>query len=358
MFTGAITDAPLPYTEPAEEWTPSGDYSLYYGYNALETAENGKAMQYAYDKICCAVNASETHISFNDRRFSLDAETFGQAYLVYCYDHPEHFWLDQSSYSKTSASDGTLREIVFTYLFEGAELETAKNAMQDAIDALMEDLPTDDTGAFDAYTLELYVHDRIVESVSYEDESEISHTAYGALINKKAVCEGYAKAFQLIMQSYGMPCYMVVGEGREDTHGWDLVKIGDDWCYVDPTWDDTDGDYIPHAFFNMTTEMMLRLRTPYESPFELPLCNNEELYYYRRSEETLHAPFDVNLLSEKLRNGNGSMTMAVDSDEAVEELVQFINDHFIEIAEGAGYQNTFSASYHLVDREIHLTIET
>ena len=302
----------LPNTdEPVEEWTPKGDYSLYFGWNALSTVENGRAMQYAYDRICCAVNDCEKEVSFEDRRFRLDRATFSKAFLVYCYDHPEHFWLEQSTYSTTCASDGELHEVIFTYLFEGKELENAKNAMKDAVNALMENYRKND-GGDDAYALELYVHDAIAKRITYDESSDQSHTAYGALVEGKAVCEGYAKAFELIMQSYGFPCYMVVGEGREDTHGWNLIKIGEDWYYVDPTWDDTDSDYTSHAFFNMTTEMMLLHRQPYEAPFELPECNSEELYYYRRSEKTLSSPFDQDELSALIKEGSGSMTVMVE----------------------------------------------
>ena len=320
-----------------KEWTPTHDYSRFFGWNALETAENGKAMQYAYDQIYSAVSEGRKNISFNSRIFPLSRQVFGDAYLIYCYDHPEHFWLDQSSYSTTVTSRDILKSVTFTYLFEGKELEAAKSAMQEKVRSFLQSIPSEDL-----YETELSIHDRIAGEVTY-GESLYAHTAYGALVEGKAVCEGYAKAFQLLMQSCGAPCYMVVGEGREDTHGWDLVQIGDSWCYVDPTWDDTDSDYVSHAFFNMTTERMLEHRKPYDAPFALPICDDDGLYFYNRSQRTLSAPFDRAELAEILKRGEGSLTVMIDKEEDVEVFTD--------------YPSVSTASFHLIGNEVHLSIE-
>ncbi len=67
---------------------------------------------------------------------------------------------------------------------------------------------------------------------------DVSFTAKGALEKGVAVCDGYAKAFKLIMDHYGIPCKRVVGTGNGQSHAWNLVQIGSKWYHVDTTWND------------------------------------------------------------------------------------------------------------------------
>ena len=74
--------------------------------------------------------------------------------------------------------------------------------------------------------------------VNKKKPSELSFTAYGALIRKKAVCEGYAKAFTLLARRAGIPCVYVTGTTYGIPHAWNIVKVGGKYRYIDTTWDD------------------------------------------------------------------------------------------------------------------------
>ena len=71
----------------------------------------------------------------------------------------------------------------------------------------------------------------------------ISYTAQGALEKGIAVCDGYTRAFMKIIEHYGIPVKRVVGYGRDESHSWNLVKIGTRWYYVDVTWNDPVSDW-------------------------------------------------------------------------------------------------------------------
>ena len=64
-----------------------------------------------------------------------------------------------------------------------------------------------------------------------------SHTAYGAMVGKLAVCEGYAKSYMYIMQSLGIDCATVTGR-MNTPHMWNYIKIDGKWYHVDVTSDD------------------------------------------------------------------------------------------------------------------------
>lgn len=69
-----------------------------------------------------------------------------------------------------------------------------------------------------------------------------SYTAQGALEKGVAVCEGYSYAFMEIMDMYGISCkkvngYVKNGSGQQ-SHAWNLVRVGGKWYHVDSTLND------------------------------------------------------------------------------------------------------------------------
>ncbi len=68
------------------------------------------------------------------------------------------------------------------------------------------------------FRLEKYLHDSVVKSVAYDYDSlqkndcYNAHSIVGAFLDKKAVCEGIAKAFKLLCNEYSMKCIVVLGK--------------------------------------------------------------------------------------------------------------------------------------------------
>lgn len=67
-----------------------------------------------------------------------------------------------------------------------------------------------------------------------ENRDDDSNYAYGMLFKGKAVCGGYAEAFQEFMHELGIECRAVVGW----IHEWNQVKLDDGWYWIDCTWND------------------------------------------------------------------------------------------------------------------------
>ena len=88
------------------------------------------------------------------------------------------------------------------------------------------------------------IHDYIIDNAYYAVNSTHSnvYTAYGALIEGKAVCAGYSKAFQHIAHKAGLETIYVSGiannGGGYESHAWNKVKLDGDWYNIDVTWDD------------------------------------------------------------------------------------------------------------------------
>jgi hypothetical protein len=111
------------------------------------------------------------------------------------------------------------------------------------------------------------IHDYIVKNTAYDYDNlsrgtlpEEVYTMYGALINGKAVCAGYAKAMFKLLTMAGVENMVVIGEADGTPHSWNLVKINDSYTHLDATWDDpvtgTNRGILSHKYFNISDQQI------------------------------------------------------------------------------------------------------
>ena len=85
-----------------------------------------------------------------------------------------------------------------------------------------------------------------------------SRTAYGAIINKTAICGGYSLAIQHLLTEVGITCLTVSGTGQGEDHMWNIAEINGEWLYLNATFDSSStypGNYS-HQYFCVTEEVM------------------------------------------------------------------------------------------------------
>ena len=145
----------------------------------------------------------------------------------------------------------------------------------------------------DKYEQEKFVHDYIINHCTYTDPSESggANTAYGCLVEGKAACEGYSRAFQLVLNKLDIDNRIITGEGATDgvnyiAHMWNYVVLDGKGYFVDVTWDDPKGEgaVLTHNYFNVNTTDILREHRIIIQP--VPLCTDVEHNYFIR--ETLY----------------------------------------------------------------------
>ncbi|MEG0712414.1 MAG: transglutaminase domain-containing protein [Niameybacter sp.] len=105
--------------------------------------------------------------------------------------------------------------------------------------------------------------DYLVNNVSYgKGIKEVEHMMFGGLVDKVAVCDGYAKSLMYLLNSVGVPTKMVTGTARgidenggniDQPHAWNLVKINGAYYHVDVTWADQDQNNIGN-YYNYINE--------------------------------------------------------------------------------------------------------
>ena len=184
-------------------------------------------------------------------------------------DNPQFFYLDRVYRMEgrhTPTGQESYDTILLQYTMDAKKRQAATRTFESAIDSLLQDIPESE----DDYVVEKYIHDRLAALCVYDEKAAAtdaenypdSYTAYGALVEGKAVCEGYAKAFQLLLHQVSIPATVVLGTSLRNTEGhmWNLVTINGENYFVDPTWNDIQ-DRTQYTFFNLTTEMMAPTHT-------------------------------------------------------------------------------------------------
>lgn len=202
--------------------------------------------------------------------FELTEKEFEDIFGLMICCEPETCWIEYN-YKLGKISGGNITKAYFTYRLSGE----GKKAATEKLDAAVSELVSNTDGMSD-FDRVLYFHDYLVEHCDYDKNNENAWSAYGCLIDGKAVCEGYSKAMLLLCDRAGIPCLPVSGtsgtESRE-MHMWNKVQMDGSWYNIDVTWDDpTDGndtpiteetentkhyDYIHRNYFGLTDAQTL-----------------------------------------------------------------------------------------------------
>lgn len=78
-------------------------------------------------------------------------------------------------------------------------------------------------------------------------------SAYGALVLRKAVCDGYSAAFSMLCREAGIPCIYVGSNALN--HSWNAVFHNGGVYFVDATYDDTGAAAVKTYFLKTRAEM-------------------------------------------------------------------------------------------------------
>ena len=228
------------------------------GYNALET----DAQRLCYQKMATAV-LSVSNEKTADGFYCVDKVvipgvniTNSELRLViaaFLEDNPQVFWLGSTF---GYANNGSTHLQMYS-LVSADELKEMILNLNEKVQEIISQIPT----GSDEYERELFIHDYIIDSCEYDETVKTindgyeAFTPYGALVNQKAVCEGYSKSFQLLLSQVGVESINVIGNGRQQLHMWNGIRLDNDWYYTDVTWDDS-SEFSRYDYFNITTQQI------------------------------------------------------------------------------------------------------
>lgn len=255
----------------------------YYGRAALAKLPDGESLVAAYDRICAGVEERQDTIDLSGT--GIKYERIGTVYFACLYEHGEYFWLG-NSYKFAQGSD--IYVLYPSYLFTADELP----ALGQSFDAAVSELLSGIDMSADEFEREKFIHDKLAlhadyDSAAVSDPDDVkAHTAYGCIVEKSCVCDGYAKAFECLLHKAGIQAMEAVGTANGGGHAWNIVRINGEYYQTDLTWDDpvpaSEISPLFYSYFNLTNEEMAKdhyLSTG-TLAYSLPACTATEENYY------------------------------------------------------------------------------
>lgn len=94
------------------------------------------------------------------------------------------------------------------------------------------------------------IYDYICANITYdfdnlEDASyTLKYSAYAAMVNKTAVCQGYATLFYYMAREAGLDVRIIAGDTIGGAHAWNIVRLGSVYYYLDSTWDSVETENL------------------------------------------------------------------------------------------------------------------
>lgn len=211
-------------------------------------------------------------------------------------NHPELFYMDTKVKLYSNDEGKSLAFFEVFYLSEKKDIDREipefNKKAKDAINYASKS--ADQVGQL------LALHDYLVLNCKYGGGETLDmdvqgnrseYTAYGALVNGHAVCQGYADAYLYLLRQMGWEGKMV--QSSSMSHGWNLVKIDSSWYHVDATWDDPVYDtlgQVKHTNFLLSDQAMTANR---HSGWDADVTCNSTKYddYYWKEIDTAIIPF-------------------------------------------------------------------
>ncbi len=210
-------------------------------------------------------------------------------------DHPEMFWVDDEAQIYFDSATKIAKGILPHYCMTKEEAEQR----QKEIDAATAPILASVDDSMSDYEVTLSLYETIIRTTDYdtvglnrqlrvgtEGTPDDLRSIYGVFVNKKAVCAGYAKAMQYLLNRCGIECAYIMSQ----THAWNLVKLEGDYYHLDATWGDGSNtqkdkhytDEVMYGCFCITSEELTRL-AEHDPNVPVPKCTATKCNYFRRS---------------------------------------------------------------------------
>lgn len=269
--------------------------SSYYQYSLLSGSEKN-----IYTLILTAIKSGRNVVNFNGKAYS-KAQVSAALQRVLA-DHPQFFYISKNYWHICPSDSNDVRALVLSY-FDGEVsdeiddnlkfIKTADrtlinqkiDAIKVAAENILSAIPPEETDVIK----EKKIYDCVLKTILYDvvaaknvDNEWVTHSfdLYGAVINKTAVCEGYAKMFQFLCYCVGINATQVIGTADGENHMWNTVLIENEWYQADLTWSDVDLAWsdltrvYDYSYFNQTTENISKTHTIDSSYISVPKCNS------------------------------------------------------------------------------------
>lgn len=188
-----------------------------------------------------------------------------------------------------------------------------------------------------SYDRAVALHDYIALHTRYDSRLGIAAQADATtrlLLEGRAVCDGYAHAYGMMLSMAGIENRFVIGSGDGVDHIWNLVRFDGGWAHVDATYGDPKPDKpgrVMHSYFGMSDARISANHKWKRSEF--PPATTDALYYPFRKGQRFSTVYEMLQWAHNKHVGRQwGATVYVDelrnarSDDAAHQRLQYVAD--------------------------------
>ncbi len=280
---------------------------------------------------------------------TIDTDLIDHAFNCVMLDHPEIFYV--SGYSITKYTRGDVTEKI---TLSGSYTMTASEAEKEmlAVDAYVNECMAGVPANADEYEKVKYVYEYLIQHTEYDLNAPQNQNILSVCENGRSVCQGYAKTTQYILNKMNVFCILVEGNiiGRE-AHVWNLVRINENYYYVDTTWGDASYNLLtegkessmqaPEINYDYlcVPERMIKKTHIIRETVALPTCTSMQDNYYVHEGIYFESPDEQqlrNVFSRAYEQGKESVTLKSSDATVYEQLHQYLilEEHIFDYLQG------------------------
>lgn len=307
--------ADLPSAQEKSDFQVLLNDNTYYYYNHLNDGDK---------EIYLALYSS--FMRFDDAvTTTADESSLKDIFKAVLYDNPHIFWVEHDF--EYVINENSVKFIPH-YRYNESESEVIKSQIDSKINYIV-NMADDYSTEFEK---ELYIHDYICENTIY-DETIDGNTIYDVLISGKAVCEGYAKTAQILLDKLDIDNYLVVGEsvfeGELGPHMWNVVTIDNHNYHLDATWNDNDKENdVNYFYFNISDNEIKKDHFKISPTNNFCISYNENYYVKNKSYIENFSNFNdhISRSAELLNRGENKVEFLFDDTDDFNKAVKHIEN--------------------------------
>jgi len=261
-----------------------------FGFNYLSHLE-----KQAYIVVLKALSTKANSFSIANIDRSVDIMKIVQTVLG---DNPSVVYFNKTQLQIEESAIG--RKIILSGVPSKAQIQNMSSELITEADRVASFIKSSQKVRNDSHSLLIKLYEYLQSNVKYDmterkanakglSPNPHSHNAYGALINRVAVCDGFSSAFTLLSQKLGFECMLAIGYSAYESassvnHAWNIVKIQGRCYHMDITWDARkyeEFQALSYVYFAVNDD---EIKADHDwDKSTTPVCSFDDFSYYNRN---------------------------------------------------------------------------
>ena len=255
-------------------------------------------------------------------------------------DNPDIIYFNKTALQTSISIMG--KKLSFVGCLSRSQTEKCNNQLQKALEDAVWEI---DKESKNEREILLHISEYLQRNVEYDEveyaatrksKHPMAHNAYGALVEHRAVCDGFASAYALIAQYFGIRGMVVSGmssykNSKHDNHAWNIIEYEGQFYHVDATWDSNSYADTKHYSYDYLGLDDDEISVDHDWDISTtPKCDANKLSFYRYNDLLANSESQIeDIIVRQLNRGEKVIRLKVsptisltnDEDQCIREYI-------------------------------------